>query len=51
MIFVPHIIACLYNPVDGCWLKMEGMVSWCLLAACSQNFSCLTGGEGKPRCS
>lgn len=23
VIFLPHIIACLYNPVDGCWLKME----------------------------
>lgn len=23
MIFLPHVIACLYNPVDGCWLKME----------------------------
>lgn len=29
VIFLPRIIACLYNPVDGCWLKVEeeGIVS------------------------
>lgn len=29
VVFLLHIIACLYNCVDGCWLKMEeeGIVS------------------------
>lgn len=28
-VILPRITACLYNPVDGCWLKMEeeGIVS------------------------
>lgn len=52
LVFLQHIVACLYHPAVGCWLKMEkeGMVC---LGVCWQPAlrapTCLSRGKGKLR--
>ena len=47
-IFLQPIVACLYNPVDRCWLKMEEEEGILCLGACWQPalraHTCLTRG-------